>query len=123
MNNPFIEKPFRVITLCGSLKFEKQFAEIQMYLERKGHVILSVCQGETVRPPSETEKKIIDKVHFKKILLSDCILVLDYDYLGLSGNVFPKYIGESTQNEIEFALINNKEVFYVSEIPAFPVRR
>lgn len=117
MKKQFIDDPFtgttkfRVITLCGSLKFAKQFTVMQTLLERIGHVCLSVNEHEMENPPDEIEKSIIDKVHFKKIMLSDCILVLDLNY-----GLFPNYIGESTKHEIEFARLNNKEIFFVSQI-------
>lgn len=93
---------YQVITLCGSLKFIKDFVRIQIMLERKGHVCLSVTAGEENIPPTDAEKSILDKVHYKKIMLSDCILVV-----GQEG-----YIGESTANEIEFAKLNNRPVYY-----------
>lgn len=95
---------YQVITLCGSLKFIKDFVNVQITLERKGHVCFSVTAGEEDLPPTVEEKRILDKVHYKKIMLSDCILVID-----VGG-----YIGESTRNEIEFALLNNKPVHFLS---------
>ncbi len=94
---------YQVITLCGSLKFIKDFVRIQITLERKGHVCFSVTAGEEQLPPTPNEKSILDKVHYKKIMLSDCVLVIDTD----------GYIGESTGNEIEFALLTNKPVYYM----------
>lgn len=117
MKHEFINDPFsnttkyRVITLCGSLKFIKQFKVMQTLLERYGHVCLSVNDHEIDNPPDDLEKSIIDKVHFKKILLSDTVLVLDLPHGSISN-----YIGVSTNNEIEFARLNNKEIFFVSQI-------
>lgn len=100
-------KKYKVITLCGSLKrAEKEFTIVQIFLERKGHVCFSVCASqELANPPTDYEKKILDKVHYKKISLSDCILVLDTD----------RYIGESTQGEIEWAELNNIPVYYFAQ--------
>lgn len=97
---------FKVITLCGSLKrAEKEFTKYQILLERLGHVCFSVCASqELCAPPTDEEKKILDKVHYKKISLSDCILVLD---VGM-------YIGESTKGEIEWAELNNIPVYYLN---------
>lgn len=102
---------FKVITLCGSLKkAEKHFSLVQILLERKGHVCFSVCASQELADlPSESEKKILDKVHYKKISLSDCILVLDID----------GYIGESTKGEIEWAELNNIPVYYYSNSEYF----
>lgn len=98
---------YKIITLCGSLKrAEKEFTEIQIRLERKGHVCFSVCASQEIAaPPTEDEKRILDKVHYKKISLSDCIIVLDVD----------GYIGESTRGEIEWAELNNRPVYYLSQ--------
>lgn len=94
---------YQVITLCGSLRFINDFVKIQIKLERLGHVCFSVTAGEEQLPPTAEEKSILDKVHFKKIMLSDCILVIDTD----------GYIGQSTGNEIEFARLTNKPVYYM----------
>lgn len=95
---------YQVITLCGSLKFIERFVKVQIMLERKGHVCFSVTAGEEKSPPTTEEKSILDKVHYKKIMLSDCILVIDTN----------GYIGQSTANEIEFAKLTNKPVYYAS---------
>lgn len=96
---------FKVVTLCGSLKFIKDFVDIQIKLERVGHVVLSVTSGEETVPPTEEEKKILDKVHYKKIDMSDCILVINKN----------GYIGESTAGEIQWAELTNKQVFYINQ--------
>jgi len=94
------------ITLCGSTKFKKEFEEWNRKLTLAGHVVYSVsCFGHADNLEfTKEEKKRLDRIHSMKILESDYIFVLDID----------NYIGESTQNEIEWALLNNKEVFYQS---------
>lgn len=96
---------YKIITLCGSLKFIDDFVALQIKLERFGHVVLSVTAGEESLPPTEAEKRILDKVHFKKIALSDCIIVLN-----ING-----YIGQSTASEIQYAELTNKPVYYISD--------
>lgn len=96
---------YKIITLCGSLKFIEDFVALQIKLERFGHVVLSVTAGEEALPPTEEEKKILDKVHFKKIALSDCIIVLN-----IGG-----YIGQSTASEIQYAQITNKPVHCITD--------
>lgn len=86
------------------MKFSDKFAEIQMFLERRGHVCFSITYGEHHFPPTESEKLILDDVHRKKILISDCIIVIDVD----------GYIGQSTSNEIRFASLINRPVYYYS---------
>lgn len=102
---------FKVITLCGSLKVaQDDFNNVQMLLERAGHVCFTVGFSERdYVPPTETEKRTLDKVHFRKIIMSECVLVLDRN----------GYIGESTRNEIEFAEINNIQVLYLRDTGYF----
>lgn len=96
---------YRVITLCGSLKFFDSFQRVQSYLERHGHVCFSVCHSKKIKEPTKVEKSIIDHVYLKKIMLSDCIIVIDRN----------GYVGESTTNEIQFAKLNNKPVIYCTD--------
>lgn len=94
----------KIITLCGSLKFQEIFNDVQMILERHGHACFSIGHSEhDYLEPSKDEKEILDKVHYKKILHSDLVLVLDRN----------GYIGDSTRNEITFALVINKPVIYL----------
>lgn len=51
------------------------------------------------------EKEMFDKMHFKKIDLSDTIFVIDVN----------GYIGNSTKKEIEYARKYGKEVIFMSE--------
>jgi hypothetical protein len=99
-----------VITLCGSLKFQDIFNDVQMLLERDGHCCFSVGFSEkNYTPPTSFEKEILDKVHYKKIMLSDAILVIDKD----------EYIGDSTRNEIVFARVTNKDVYMLTQTGYF----
>lgn len=105
-----MKKDHKIITLCGSLKFQKEFNDIQMKLERAGHCCFSVGFSESdYTPPSEQEKEILDKVHYKKISLSDIVLVID-----VGG-----YIGNSTRGEIQFAKVFNIPVIRLSELKGF----
>lgn len=96
----------KIITLCGSTKFKKQYLEKNKELTLKGHIVLSVsCFGhaDNLKIPT-TQKRILDAVHLKKIQLSDAIYIID-----VGG-----YIGESTKSEIEFAKDNLIERYYYS---------
>lgn len=96
------------ITLCGSTKFKKEFEEWNRKLTMAGHIVYSVsCFGHADNiPHTEEEKKHLDRIHFMKILNSGAIFVINKDY----------YVDESTKNEINWALLNNKEVFNMSSI-------
>ena len=50
--------------------------------------------------------KLLKEQHFKKIELSDAIVVINKD----------NYIGDSTKLEIEFAKKLNKDILYYSEL-------
>ena len=52
------------------------------------------------------------KLHFDKIILSEAILVLNYDKHGKKN-----YIGPNTFLEIGFAFGNNKKIFLVNQLP------
>ena len=96
-----------ILTLCGSTRFEKQFHLWNKRLSLSGHVVLSL----SVFPSNEDgrdwftplEKEMVDRVHLKKIDLSDAIVVLNID----------NYIGESTRREIEHAIKMGKSVYAV----------
>ena len=95
-----------VITLCGSTRFRAQFEEMNRILTLEGHVVLSIgvwCHaGDKV---TEGEKIMLDKIHKRKIDMSDAIYVINVD----------GYIGDSTWSEIAYAMQHHKKVFYLEE--------
>ncbi|HFR4149057.1 TPA: hypothetical protein ACHVJ6_002912 [Bacillus cereus] len=98
----------KIITLCGSTKFKEEFEEVNEALTLLGHIVLSVgvfvhSKELTIRP---NQKILLDKLHKKKIDLSDEIFVIDVN----------GYIGSSTRNEIEYAKLKNKKINYLSDI-------
>ena len=102
---PSKEKPSRkVITLCGSTRFKNEFLEMLEILTLCGWVVLLPGYfGHCARfPVSDEVKESLDALHKKKIDMSDAIYVLNID----------GYIGESTRSEIEYAILNNKEIIY-----------
>jgi hypothetical protein len=104
----------RKITLCGSTRFRNAFDFWNTHLTLAGNVVYSVAVDAHGNArdslPSESEKALLDSVHLKKILNSDCIFVLDVN----------GYIGASTRREIEFAQANNRQIYYLSSL--FPER-
>lgn len=101
----------RIITLCGSTKFKKQFEQVNAYLTLKGNIVISLAffeQSEGFELTSE-QANALGNLHFRKIDLSDEIFVIDVD----------GYIGSSTKREIEYAERNRKVVRYYSkgEVP------
>ncbi|WP_010275941.1 hypothetical protein [Paenibacillus senegalensis] len=97
----------KVITLCGSTKFKKQFEDANAFLTLQGNIVLSLAffeQSEGIHITPE-QAKLFEEIHFRKIDLSDEIFVID-----VGG-----YIGNSTRKEIEYASERKKMVSYYSE--------
>lgn len=97
----------KVITICGSLKFQNEMIEIAKKLTLKGNcVITPIYQVLEDNKFSSEELEKFKKSHFKKIELSDSILVVNIN----------NYIGTSTNLEIEYAKKLNKEIIYYTDI-------
>lgn len=110
-----MEKKYKVITLCGSTKFKKEFQEVQKKLTLEGNIVISVglfghsgvsevWENKNENTLTET-KKMLDDMHKRKIDMADEIFVIDVG----------KYIGESTKSEIEYAKRKNKTIRYYSQ--------
>lgn len=94
-------------TLCGSLKFKKEMMEIAEKMALLGNCILTPIYPiiENVERTEEQLAKLKEE-HFKRIELSDAILVVNVN----------NYIGDSTSLEIEYAKKLEKEVIYYTEL-------
>lgn len=97
----------KIITLCGSLKFKKEMVEIAEKMALDGNCVLT-----PVYPVLENYKRtnrqleLLKEAHFKKIELSDSILVVNIN----------NYIGNSTNLEIEYAKKLGKEIIYYIDL-------
>ncbi|MEI3394874.1 MAG: hypothetical protein V8R82_04095 [Clostridia bacterium] len=97
----------KIITLCGSLKYKNEMMVIAEKMALKGNCILT-----PVYPVSDnigrTEEQLIKlkEAHFKRIELSDTILVVNVN----------NYIGNSTNLEIDYARKLGKEIIYYTDI-------
>lgn len=106
MSERYFPKIYRVITLCGSTKFKKEFINVQKQLTLLGYIVISVgCFGHSGDMFSDEDKYMLDDMHKRKILMADEIYVIDKN----------NYIGESTKSEIEFAKENNIPIRYYSK--------
>lgn len=93
----------KVVTICGSMKFAKEMMKVSEKLELEdGYVVIQCIYNNSDRNYEKSEIEILDKLHKKKIEISDAIYVVN-----VGG-----YIGESTKNEIEFAKSLKKEIYY-----------
>lgn len=118
-----MEKKYKVITLCGSTKFKKEFQEVQKKLTLEGNIVISVglfghsgdsevWENQNENTFTET-KKMLDDMHKRKIDMADEIFVIDVG----------EYIGESTKSEIEYAKRKNKTIRYFSQEISSDVQR
>ena len=97
----------KIITLCGSLRFQEYMMHIAEEM-----ALLGICILTPIYPTSknsertEEQLEMLKEEHFKKIELSDAILVINVD----------NYIGYSTNLEIEYAKKLNKEILYYTDL-------
>lgn len=95
----------KTVTICGSMRFEKEMMTISFLLETKYNFCVLQCVYNTEQHDiSEHELEMLAQAHYQKIELSDAIFVLDID----------GYIGEQVSREIEYAKTLGKEVIYNS---------
>lgn len=97
----------KVITLCGSTKFRKEFERVMAEETLKGNIVISVglFGHECGLDMSGDTKKMLDRLHFKKIDMSDEIIVINPN----------GYIGLSTCDEIHYAIAKGKNVRFLVE--------
>lgn len=111
------ERP-TVVCLCGSTRFPEAFELANAHESMLGHLVISVgLFGHGDKPTgamfltsdgneATKEKKMLDQLHFRKIDLSDEILVIN-----VGG-----YVGSSTKREIEYAEASDKRVRYAYDV-------
>ena len=91
----------KTITICGSMRYEKDMPTIALHLERKhGYNVLQCVYNFTKEALTPLDIDMLKKAHYKKIELSDAIYVVD-----IQG-----YIGNSVREEIQFAKEKGKEI-------------
>jgi hypothetical protein len=105
-----MDKIPKIVCLCGSTRFKKEFIGANFKETMKGNIVLTVGwfshSDGLIYYPTKEEKIMLDELHFRKIDLADEVLVLNVD----------NYIGESTTNEINYAYINNKHIRYLEVV-------
>ncbi len=97
----------KVITLCGSLKFKKEMMTVAEKKALEGYCVLTPVYPvlENIERTEEQLTKL-KEAHFKRIELSDAILVVDIN----------NYIGNSTNLEIDYAKKLCKEIIYYTDL-------
>ena len=107
---------YKVITLCGSTKFKDDFMREQKRLTLEGNIVISVGLfghsgdnevWENMDEGTLTKTKaMLDDMHKRKIDMADEIFVINKN----------GYIGESTRNEIEYAISTNKIINFMEDM-------
>jgi hypothetical protein len=98
----------KIITVCGSLKFEEAMKIHAEKLALEGNCVLSIVYPKKNKDSyTNDETQILKKGHYKRMELSDAIFVVNKN----------GYIGEDVRNEIEYAKERKKEILYL-ETPA-----
>ena len=97
----------KVIVLCGSTRFKKEFEEINKKLSLEGNIVISLPFFEKSSEEKLTvgEKKILTAVHMAKIDICDEIYVID-GWIKQVGH----YVGRATEEEIDYARSIGKRV-------------
>ncbi len=97
----------KIITLCGSLKFQKEMMIVAEKMALEGNCILTPVYPtiENLKRSEEQLQKLKEE-HFKRIELSDAILVINVN----------NYIGNSTSLEIQYAKELGKEIIYYTDL-------
>lgn len=87
----------KIVTLCGSTRFKDDFIRVTAEETLKGNIVLSVGlfghSPEWHLDMAGKTKRMLDQLHFRKIEISDEILVINKE----------GYIGLSTCDEIHYA--------------------
>ena len=95
---------YRVITLCGSTRFKEDFERVNKELTLQGNIVISVgCFGHAGDVFTDEQKIMLDDIHKRKIDMADAIYVINKD----------GYVGMSTQSEILYAALHDKEIIYM----------
>jgi hypothetical protein len=94
----------KIITICGSLKFEETIRFHTEKLELEGNCVLSIIYPNKSKDAyTSDEIQILKNGHYKRIELSDAVVVVNKN----------GYIGEDVRKEIEYAKEHRKEIRYL----------
>ena len=102
-----------IVCLCGSTRFKDAFDDANYHETMGGKIVLSVGffmhasgnrHGQDVGATPE-QKVALDELHLRKIDLADEVLILN-----VGG-----YIGESTRNELNYAINKGKKIRYLED--------
>ena len=98
------DKP-TIVCLCGSTRFSEVFWKANLLETLTGKIVLTIgCdfKSDDALGLTNADKERLDILHLRKIDLANEILVLN-----VGG-----YIGESTAQEVRYAILQKKRVRY-----------
>lgn len=98
----------RIVCLCGSTKFKKEYEEANLDLTLKGWIVLSVggfSHADLIEFTNE-QKAFLDALHFEKIRLAEMVFIINVE----------GYIGNSTRREIQYARLLEKKITYLERL-------
>ena len=98
------DRVYKIVTLCGSIRFKDDFVEVQNELTLQGNIVISIEFFAT--DLSDKQKSMLDDMHKTKIDMAQEIFVIN------KGG----YIGHSTKDEIDYAIKTGKTVKYLESI-------
>lgn len=109
----------KIVCLCGSTRFWRGFQRAGLEETLKGNIVLSIGAasgtddehfGNLPREEYDRVKTMLDQLHLRKIDMADEVLILN------PGG----YIGESTGNELMYAVEQEKEIRLLEPIAPKP---
>ena len=109
----------KVVCLCGSTRFWREFQRAGLDETMKGNIVLSIGAasgtddehfGNLPQEEYDRVKTMLDELHLRKIEMADEVLILD-----VGG-----YIGESTGRELMHAVKLGKEIRFLEPIAPRP---
>lgn len=110
------------VAICSSMVFAEKMLNVKSELEKKGVEVLVSEFINSYVGKNVQEKELLTNYHkrekdaifefYKKISISDAILVLNYDRRGI-----PNYIGGNTFLEMGFAHVLNKRIYVMNPLP------
>lgn len=105
------KQKFPIVCLCGSVRFKAEFLQAAQDQELDGKIVVMpnvFSKADNINLTPEQLTLLVD-IHNQKLEMCDEVYVIDAT--DENGN---PYIGESTKNEIEYALKLKKPVHYLS---------
>jgi hypothetical protein len=99
-------KKDKFIVLVGSMRFWDKIQEMYETLELQGYAVIGITPHIMNREHTKEELELLGELHLSKIDKADAIFVVNVN----------GYIGSTTNKEIEFAKLKNKEIIYLEDI-------